>query len=168
MYVMFLWLIVFINIMFAFNLVSMMPFGMSNGIDYSNKYFGVSTLIQFIQDLDVERDFPFVYTIRSWISDIQRNINDFMQLDWSSTWSIEVNSWESFWTAFGSFFANLFKSIGMGFTMIFMIACWFVYFAFYLIAFLNILLKLLSGTYFSVVPTTPLTPLITDTILLFA
>lgn len=152
---MFLWIILFINVIFVFNLVGQIPFTASNGIDYSNKYFGISTLIDFIKALDLERDFAFIGSLRGFITNLQNNINEYLGLDWNQLASAQVTDWDSFWSAVGQFFTLFGKSVAFVFVMMFCATCWVVYFAFYFLAFVYLFIKLISGQYFSVVPSVP-------------
>lgn len=154
MYVLFLWVIVLINLIFVFDVIGQIPLINSyTGIsDYSNKYFGMSTMIKFIEELDMERDFPFLKDLRDWITTIQNTMAKAMSMNWSDVWDYPINNIVDFFVVVGNFFTNLFKGLGNIIIQISMIVFWIVYYALYLLAFWKIFLKLISGAYFVDVP----------------
>lgn len=149
-YVSFLWLILFLNIIFVFDLLGQIPLTSATGIDYSNKYFGISTLVDFIKSLDVETDFPFMASIRGFITDIQSNVNDFLNTQFWVNVNIPITDMVSFFASIGLVFGKIFTFIGWGFTMMFCATCWIVYFLMYLLGLIFVFIKLLSGNYYSV------------------
>ena len=70
----FLWIILLANLLIAFDLVSVVGagWGVFNGnIDWSDKYFGVSTLIHIFENLDQTRLGKFATTIGKFYNSYQ-------------------------------------------------------------------------------------------------
>ena len=94
----FLWIILLANLLFVFDLVSVInPFGSSiNPIDFSDKYFGVSTLITAFRNIE---NWP-IGRLTSGIGNFYRDTWKYAQSIWANlTWP-SFDKVNNFWDGF--------------------------------------------------------------------
>lgn len=151
MFVTFLWLIAFINLIFAFNLADQLPIVGVSGKDTTDTYFGMSTLINFVSNLD-ESSFPALAGFKGFITNIQITIRDALSMNWDEVFNAQINNPADFFVAFGNFFVNLFKMLGSMVIYIALLPLWIGYYLALFIQISLVIFKLMAGYYATPIP----------------
>lgn len=144
----FLILLVGLNLIFVFDNGGQI-LALGRTIDYSDKYFGVSTLIGWFQTGFME-DSKLITDMRSFIESLSIDIKNNLYGRWFELANIGgVTDWSSFWTAI----SNFFYSVGAIFQMIFYTLMFILYGVMVVGWFVIKTIMILTGLYYSSAPT---------------
>lgn len=150
-YITFLWVVLFANILYAFDLVGIatIDFTLTNAdVDYSTKYFGISTIFNFFQNIDRLTNFDN-NLLFSHYQKIQELALDAFK---GENFSVSVDN--DFFRAILEVLARIADAIyGVilyAYSMVVLIACW----VYVLVAVFYAFIKMIGGYGYKAIPPT--------------
>lgn len=154
----FLWIILIVNLIYFTNYVGNMSYfaAVWNPVDYSDKYFGISSFIDAFKSL--EYDFQFVNDVSNFKDGVFKAANDLLYNDsWDAIMGDGANTGNEFLDFFqdvGNGIAAVFMSISSIFVFIFGIGCFMFYLTTMIFGLAGIMLKFANGSFYKELPRT--------------
>lgn len=149
----FLWIILLVNLLYFTNYIANNSIGGVANVDYSTKYFGVSSLIDSFKLL--------THNQLKWLDSVEAFKNKLMnigsQLLVNNFYTIEINPSGNdvldFFTRVGNFLAGIFSSLTSIFIYVFAGGLSALLFTFTFLNFAALILKFFNGSIYKDIPT---------------